>query len=152
MRQRQLRMPYVTPVDHQDPDIPPLKLRQRLRSAKATFMDERGPEAFARFLNFLVTNRNHLTPSSTSARMTATFLQSTLPFPSRGSLGTSPSRHLPRRRPAGRYLGRRRPPSSSPMVNLSNLLSSHLTLHPTSPAYAYTSAPNPNLRRRLVDL
>ena len=66
-------MPYATPVDHQDPDIPPqIKLRrhQRSCSAKATFMDERGPGAFARFLNFLVTNRNHLAPSSTSARMT----------------------------------------------------------------------------------
>ena len=43
-------MLYATPVDHQDPDIPPqIKLRrhQRSRSAKATFMDERGPGAFA---------------------------------------------------------------------------------------------------------
>ena len=66
-------MPYATPVDYQEPDIPPqikLHRHQRSRSAKATFMDERGPGAFARFLNFLVTNRNHLAPSSTSARMT----------------------------------------------------------------------------------
>ena len=42
-------MPYVTPVDHQDSDIPPLKLRrhQCSCSGNATFMDERGPGAFA---------------------------------------------------------------------------------------------------------
>ena len=43
-------MPYATPVDHQDPDIPPqIKLCQHQRScsAKATFVDERGPRAFA---------------------------------------------------------------------------------------------------------
>ena len=42
-------MPYATPTDHQDPDTPPLKLRrhQCSRSAKATFMDERGPGVFA---------------------------------------------------------------------------------------------------------
>ena len=62
------------------------------------------------------------------------------------------SRHVPRHRQAGRYLRRRRPSSSSQMVNPSSILSSHLTLHPTSRASAYNSAPNPNLRCQQADL
>lgn len=122
-------MPYATPLDHHDPDLPPLKLRRHRRSRSASaanFTDERGPGAFApiskvprhkspigtrAIFHFSQDESDSSDETSLPASMNALGLtvdtknvpanfpsdplvrtkeQSTLPFPSRGSPGSSP--------------------------------------------------------------